>query len=317
LLVYCIFFLKQLKANRTVNEFMNTRAVARYLGINEKKVYFLAKAGKIPCTRVTGKWTFPKKLIDQWIEESASKLVGRKTKADDEAVLLAAGSDDPSLGILHDLYEAETKPASFFMATVGSSGGLAAIRSGGADFATAHFLEPARAVDDTSVAQALSSVATVVVELFYRELGLLVSPGNPREIKSLRDLTHPKLRFINRQPGSGTRIYLDQELSRARLNVKKVSGYDTVVSTHVEVGLKVLTGGADVGLATRTAAQLLGLDFVPLTRERFDILVPKDRFFTRRIQVLLGIIGSREFRERLDALGGYDASESGRIIAAH
>jgi excisionase family DNA binding protein len=299
-----------------MNELMNTRDVARYLGINEKKVYFLAKAGKIPCTRVTGKWTFPKKLIDQWIDESAAKLVGPKTKANEQAVLLAAGSDDPSLGILHDLYEAETKPASFFMTTVGSSGGLAAIRSGGADFATAHLLEPARAIDDTPVAQALSPAAAVVVELFYRELGLLVSPGNPRGIKSLRDLTHPKLKFINRQPGSGTRMYLDQELSRARLNAKKVSGYDTVVSTHLEVGMRVLTGGADVGLATRTTAQLLGLDFISLTRERFDMLVPKDRFFMRGIQVLLGIIGSREFRERLGALGGYDTSESGRIIAA-
>jgi len=141
-------------------------------------------------------------------------------------------------------------------------------------------------------------------------------PGNPRGIKSLRDLTYPKLKFINRQPGSGTRIYLDQELSRARLNAKTVFGYDTVVSTHLEVGMRVLTGGADVGLATRTTAQLLGLDFISLTRERFDMLVPKDRFFTPGIQVLLGIIGSREFRERLGALGGYDTSESGRIIAA-
>src|SRR5262245_60694688 len=129
-------------------ELMNTREVARYLGVNEKKVYFLAKSGKIPCTRVPGKWTFPKKLIDQWIEESASGLVARKTSAEERVFLLAAGSDDPSLGILHDLYEAQTQPASFFMTTVGSTGGLAAIRSGGADFATAHLLEPARTAAD-------------------------------------------------------------------------------------------------------------------------------------------------------------------------
>src|SRR5215471_14089580 len=125
-------------------ELMNTREVARYLGINEKKVYFLAKAGKIPCTRVTGKWAFPKKLIDQWINESASGLGERKGKSEKRTFLLAAGSDDPSLGILHDLYEAHTQPASFFMTTVGSSGGLAALRDGIADFATAHLLEPAR-----------------------------------------------------------------------------------------------------------------------------------------------------------------------------
>ena len=136
----------------------------------------------------------------------------------------------------------------------------------------------------------------------------------PRASNRSATSARPKLRIINRQPGSGTRIYLDQELSRARLNAKKISGYDTVVSTHLEVGLRVLRGAADVGLATRTTAQLLGLDFIPLTRERFDMLVPKDRFFTRGIQVLLGIIGSREFRERVGTLGGYDVTESGRII---
>jgi len=298
-------------------ELMNTREVARYLGINEKKVYFLAKAGKIPCTRVTGKWTFPKKLIDGWIEESASGVIERNARTEERRFLLGAGSDDPSLGILHDLYEAQTQTASFFMTTVGSSGGLAAIRSGAADFATAHLLEPARSGTDDLAADKLLSSDTVVVELFYRELGLLVAAGNPKGIKSLRDLARFNLRIINRQPGSGTRIYLDQELSRARLNVKKISGYDTVVSTHLEVGLGVLRGGADVGLATRTTAQWLGLEFIPLTRERFDMLVRKDRFFTRGIQVLLGIVGSREFRERVDTLGGYDVKESGRIIAGH
>ena len=301
-------------SEKIVPELMNTREVAGYLGINDKKVYFLAKAGKIPCTRVTGKWTFPKKLIDRWIEQSASGLIEAKAKGEEQTFLLAAGSDDPSLGVLHDLYEAQTRPASFFMTTVGSTGGLAAIRGGVADFATAHLLEPMRTGTNASATRALLPSGAVVVELFYRELGLLLPPGNPKRVKSIRDLARLKLRFINRQPGSGTRIYFDQELARARLNAKKISGYDTVVSTHVEVGLKVLGGAADVGLATRTAAQLLGLDFISLTRERFDAVIPKERFFSRGIQVLLGTLGSREFRQQIEALGGYDASESGRII---
>jgi putative molybdopterin biosynthesis protein len=297
-----------------MTELMNTREVARYLGINEKKVYFLAKCGKIPCTRVTGKWTFPKKLIDRWIEESASGLVARKASAEERVFLLGAGSDDPSLGILHDLYEAQTQPATFFMTTVGSTGGLAALCSGVTDFATAHLLEPAR-VNSNETALGLFPADVVIVELFYRELGLLVPRGNPKDIKCIRDLARPKLRIINRQPGSGTRIYLDQELAGARLSGKKISGYDAVVSTHLEAGLKVLRGDADVGLATRTTAGLLGLDFIPLNRERFDAVIAKERFFSRGIQVLLGTLGSREFRQRVEALGGYDASESGRIIA--
>jgi putative molybdopterin biosynthesis protein len=298
-------------------ELMQVREVARYLGINEKKIYFLAKAGKIPSTRVTGKWTFPKKLVDRWIEESASGLVDQSRNLEERSTLLVAGSDDPSLGILHDLYAARTRPASFFMATVGSSAGLVAIRNGVADLATAHLLEPARSTADRHNAQNLLPTEAVVVALFYRELGLLLPPGNPKRIKSIRDLARPKLRFVNRQIGSGTRICLDHELSRARLNAKMISGYDNVVSTHLEVGLKVLRGASDVGLATRTTAQLLGLDFLPFTRERFDAVIPKERFFSRGIQLLLGIIGSREFRQQLEALGGYDASESGRIITSN
>jgi len=296
-----------------VPELMNVRDVAGYLGINEKKVYFLAKTGKIPCTRVTGKWTFPKKLIDQWIEQSAYGMVAQSRPLAERAFLLGAGSDDPSLGVLHELYEFK-KPASLFMATVGSSGGLQAIRGGVADFALAHLLEPDRAADDGRAAQGMSSENTVVVELFHRELGLLVPQSNPQKIRSVRDLVRPKLRMINRQPGSGTRIYLDQELARGHVNANKISGYETFVSTHLAVGLKVLRGEADAGLATRTTAQLLGLDFLFLTRERFDMVIPKDRFFAQGIQALLGIVGSREFRDRVSALGGYDVSESGRII---
>ena len=167
-------------------DLMNTREVARYLGINEKKVYFLAKSGKIPCTRVTGKWSFPKKLIDQWIEESAAGLVVRKARAEERVFLLAAGSDDPSLGILHDLYEAQTEPASFFMTTVGSTGGLAAIRSGVADFATAHLLEPARG-NSNETGFRLFPADAVIVELFYRELGcschrVILKASNPSAI---------------------------------------------------------------------------------------------------------------------------------------
>jgi excisionase family DNA binding protein len=300
-----------------MSEFMNTREVARYLGINEKKVYFLARAGKIPCTRVTGKWTFPKKLIDGWIEADAAGAAARTAKHDERAFLLAAGSDDPSLTVLHDLYEAETQPASFFMTTVGSSRGLAALRTGLADVATAHLLEPARGAPDDFVSQQSFRTDVVVVELFYRELGLLVPQQNPKQIKCLRDLARPKIRMINRQPGSGTRLYLDKELSRGRLNSKRISGYETAVPTHLEVALAVLRGAADVGVATRTTARLLGLDFVPLTRERFDLVVLKDRFFTTGVQVLLGIVGSREFRERVGGMGGYDVSESGRIITSN
>jgi putative molybdopterin biosynthesis protein len=293
-----------------MGEFLSTRDVARYLGVNEKKVYFLAKAGKIPCTRVTGKWTFPKKLIDQWIEESASRL--SQSKPRERSFLLVAGSDDPSLWILRDLFEQKTQPASFFMGTSGSSGGLAAVQSGVADVATSHLLDPASGEYNLPFMPAKA----VAIQLFYRDLGLVVPKGNPKEIRSLTDLRRRDVRVINRQTGSGTRVYLDHEIARLKIDPKKISGYGTAVSTHLEVGLQVLRGGADVGLATKTTAVLLGLGFVSLRRERFDLLVLKDRFFAPSIQILMDIIGSGEFRDRVHAMGGYDVSESGRVISS-
>jgi excisionase family DNA binding protein len=296
-------------------ELMSVREVARYLGINEKKVYFLAKANQIPSTRVTGKWTFPKQLIDRWIEESAARSMSRSPVAAERAIVLAAGSDDPALSILHECFHADRPAASLFMATVGSGAGVESLRRGIVDFATAHVLEPARGWGAGDREKLLPERA-VVVQLFYRELGWVVPKGNPKGIRTVRDLRRPKLRLINRQAGSGTRIWLDQELARNRMSGRRVLGYEMAVSTHLEVGLSVLSGRSDVGLATRTTAQLLGLDFVPLVRERFDMLVPDDRFLTKPMQNLLSVVASREFRNRVGALGGYDVSESGRIVGS-
>jgi len=224
---------------------MNTKQVSRYLGINEKKVYYLAKNGKIPCTRVTGKWSFPKKLIDQWIEESAAGLVQRAGKDKEKSFLLAAGSDDPSLGILRELYGAETTPTSLFVAIVGSGAGLTALRDGVADFALAHLFDSATGEYNLPFIKKMALPQTLIATLFYRDLGILVRSGNPRGIETIADLSRPGVRMINRQAGSGTRHFLDQELSRRRIDSRLIAGYGTSVTTHIEVGLKILAGESD------------------------------------------------------------------------
>jgi putative molybdopterin biosynthesis protein len=297
-----------------MRELLNTKQVAKYLGINEKKVYYLAKAGKLPCTRVTGKWVFPKKLIDEWIEENSRGVV-RNRKSEQRDFLLAAGSDDPSLGILRDLYSSRKTPASLFLATVGSSAGLTALRDGVADFALSHLLDPETGEYNLSFIQKTIPSGVAVVPLFHREVGLLLRPGNRLGLRTLVDLTRTGVRMINRQVGSGTRHYIDQEFSKLDIDAKEIKGYDDSVATHLEVGLKILRQEADAGVATRATARMLGLDFISLTQERFDILIRKERFFSPGIKTLLEIVGSREFRTRVEAMGGYDTSESGRVIA--
>jgi len=298
-----------------MTELMNTKEVAAYLGIHEKKVYYLAKARKIPCTRVTGKWIFPKALIDQWIEDSA-KGPAKKRRDEVSSLLLVAGSDDPCLGILRELCTRRLGPASFFLATVGSSAGLAALRDGVADLALAHLHDPETGEYNLPYLESTVPSGAAVVPLFHRDLGLVTRPGNPLGLWAAGDLTRPGLRFINRQEGSGTRLYLDHEIARLGIDPNHINGYGEAVPTHLEVGLKILRGEADAGVATRATTHLLGLDFIPLTRERFDLLIAKERFFARPVQVLLEIAGSREFRTRVEALGGYDTSESGRILSS-
>jgi excisionase family DNA binding protein len=295
-----------------MNGLMSTKEVAQYLGIHEKQVYVLAKRGAIPCTRVTGKWLFPKALIDQWIEESA-RMSGAPQREVERPFLLVAGSDDPSLGILRECYTKRLTPTVLFLAPVGSQAGLAAVRDGVADVALAHLVDLGSGEYNFPYLQQFFPAGAAVVTLFQRELGFVVLPGNPLGLRTIANLDRSGMRFINRQEGSGTRWYLDQELARLGLEPARLDGYQEVVTTHLEVGLRVLRREADTGIATHAAARLLGLDFVPLIQERFEMLIPAPRFFFRPVQVLLDTIGSRMFRTRVEALGGYDTSESGRL----
>jgi putative molybdopterin biosynthesis protein len=298
-----------------MRELLNTKQVADYLGINEKKVYNLAKSGKLPCTRVTGKWVFPRNLIDEWIEEHSRGAVRNKTETP-RKILLGAGSDDPGLGILRNLYAARAPGSPLFTATTGSSAGLAAVQDGVADFALSHLLDTESGEYNIPFVRKAVLSRVAVVPLFHRELGLLVAAGNPRDLRTPADLARAGIRMINRQEGSGTRHYLDHQLAKLGIDPNAIDGYDKSVVTHVEVGLKILKREVDAGIATKAAANLLGLDFIPLVRERFDMLILKDRFFSPGISTLLEIVGAREFRASLGPSDGYDTSESGRIIAS-
>jgi excisionase family DNA binding protein len=298
-----------------MNPFLSAKELAEYIGINEKKIYFMAKAGKLPCTRVTGKWLFPKKLIDEWIEDNSRRAIGNRKESQRE-FLLAAGSDDPSLGILRDLYAARKNPAALFIATTGSSGGLTAIRDGVADCAFSHLVDPETGEYNLPFVRDTIPSGVAVVPLFHRELGLVLGAGNPLGLRTLADLGQSGVRMINRQVGSGTRHYTDQQFSKLGIDGNQIPGYDDAVTTHLEVGVKVLSHQADAGIATAATARLLGLDFVSLTSERFDLVIPKACFFSPSVQTLIEIVGSRDFRSRVESLGGYDTADSGRMIAS-
>ena len=232
-----------------------------------------------------------------------------------EGGLFLAGSDDPALEILPDALRAQAGHPLLFVATLGRLGGLAALGEGRADVAACAHVEVAAGDPDLSyMAPHLPGRPAVVVNAFVRELGLLVWTGNPRKIEGVGDLGRRGLRFVNRQPGSATRAFTDEALATARVEQGAVVGYRDEVSTHWAVALRILRGEADVGVATRAVAAALSLGFVPLARERFDLVIPKARFFQPPIQALIEAVRSERFRRELERLGGYDWERTGRVL---
>ena len=298
-------------------ELMNTKEVAKYLGIHEKQVYALIKAKRIPCTRVTGKWVFPRRIIDEWIEKDARSGMAeaRKKSKRIEGALLAGGSNDPILDILKTYIRKAYPEFYIFSANTGSTDGLKALNQGFTDIAWSHLLDPQSGQYNLPfLSTYLPNLKPVVVNLFKRDLGFLVASGNPLRIRGFKDLTRPKVCFINRQKGSGTRVLLDHHLKGLKISSSLIKGYENEVETHFEIGLSILAKEADVGLATGSVSKLLGLSFIPLTQESFDMLMDQSTFFERGVQAFIEILNSREFRSRVENLGSYDFKNSGKIL---
>jgi len=298
-------------------EMMNTKEAAGYLGIHEKQVYALIKTGRMPATRVTGKWIFPKKVIDAWIEANAkSGLEAARQKTDRiSGALLASGSNDPVLDILHTCLR-KTYPEIFiFSANTGSMEGLAALEKGFTDIAWSHLLDPRTGEYNIPYLEKwVPHVKAVVVNLFHRELGFVTAKGNPLHIGAFGDLPRKGVRFANRQAGSGTRLLLDYHLEKAGISPLAIIGYEQEAFTHIEVGLAILSGEADTGIATAAVSSLLGLDFVSITRERFDMICDQSIFFQKEVQALMEVLNGDLFRKRVENLGNYDFKSAGRVL---
>jgi putative molybdopterin biosynthesis protein len=299
------------------SELMSTKEVARYLDIHEKQVYLLIKAGKIPCTRVTGKWIFPVKLIDEWIQTSTQDglQLARKRVNTIEGALLAAGSNDPVLDMLLTAIKKDHPAFNIFSASTGSVSGLAALNSGLTDIAFSHLFDPESGDYNTPyLKQYCPDHSPVVVNLFYRQSGFLIAKSKSEIFQGWENLTDKKIRFVNRQSGSGIRILLDHELKSRGIAGENITGYDNEVYTHFEVGLALIANEADVGIASAAVAKILDLNFQPLVSERFDMILDKDTFFQPAIQAFIETLQSEQFKNRVAKIGNYNFKDAGKIL---
>jgi molybdenum cofactor synthesis domain-containing protein len=232
-----------------------------------------------------------------------------------ENTLVITGSHDNTLDLLADQMRRHHDGIGISSSHVGSMGGLMAIRNAACHLAGIHLLDPADGSYNRSyVKKYLPNVPVRLVNLVMRQQGLIVPKGNPENIGSITDLAQKKLRFINRQPGSGTRILFDFKLADSQLTPADIIGYENDEYTHMSVAVAVLSGRADAGLGIMAAARALDLDFIPVVTEAYDLVIPERFFNTPNVQALLETIAGDAFKKRVLALGGYGVEKTGQEV---
>jgi putative molybdopterin biosynthesis protein len=237
--------------------------------------------------------------------------------ADDlDRTLVAVGSHDNTLDILADMLMRLPEPVRLASSHVGSMGGLTALKSGSAMLAGSHLFDPHTGdFNFPFLAKYLPDMDLAAVNLALRHQGFIIAPGNPKGIRGVADLVRPEVRFVNRQRGAGTRILFDHHLQLAGVDPGQVAGYSHEEFTHMGVAVNVQTGAADCGMGVYAAAKALALDFLPVARERYDLIIPRAYLDDPKIQAVLAVIGTDEFKARVAALGGYETQLTGRFMA--
>ena len=236
-----------------------------------------------------------------------------RSQSDVERTIFCIGSHDMTLDLLaQSLSDRDRRLAS---ANVGSQGGLLALRKGEAHLAGSHLLDPADGEFNISyVRQYMPGIAVKITALAGRDQGLILKKGNPKGIKSLRDLAGPGVHFVNRQRGAGTRVLLDYHMKLLELAPDSILGYDQEEYTHLGVAAAVASGRADCGLGIAAAAQALDLEFIPLFQERYDLIIPKVHAESELLAPVFEILNDPAFRKSISKLPGYDVSVMGKTI---
>ena len=234
------------------------------------------------------------------------EMILPKTK---KPAVIFSGSHDLALeGIAEHL----EKHVTLLSMPVGSLDGLVNLRQGLCQISGSHLLDESGEYNTPFVRHLFPDRDVEIVTLAYRTQGLMFVSGNPKGIQKIADIARPNIRFVNRNPGSGTRLWLDTELRKLKIPAETVNGYDKVVKTHTEAAVLIAANKADVSLGLQAAAHRHGLDFIPLFEERFDLVLPREN--EKTLMPLLDYLQTSTFRTELNALTGYNSTHSGEQI---
>ncbi|MFO7963380.1 MAG: helix-turn-helix transcriptional regulator [Desulfobacterales bacterium] len=295
--------------------FLSTKEAAQFLDVNEKMIYTLVAEKGLPATKITGKWLFPRHLVEQWIEtntinypESINNLPPY------EGLLIITGSNDPLLEKTITLFNRKYPDHIAVFGNLGSMGGVRALRRNLCHMASSHLVQEDDQDYNFEFAARELDRDPAIVNFCFREQGIIVQKKNPKNISGVKDLARNHVKIVNRPLGTGTRLLFDRELKKSGIAGESIDGYYREVGRHMDVGFEILSGQADAGPAIRYIAALLDLDFIPLRWERYDLLIGKERFFDKGVQVFLSLLHEEEFHEMAGALTGYDLKNTGKMV---
>lgn len=292
-------------------EFLTTSEAADYLRLGERKLYELVTTGAIPCSKVTGKWLFPRHELDLWVLSGLARPSGMLAA---EPPPILGGSQD-------DLLEWSLRESGSGLASLseGTARGLERLQRNEVMAAAVHFhnLDSSDNLANDANAAALRTASdlhdAVLIGMVRREQGLVLPAGNPKKLRSLSDVLALGAKMALRQQGAGAQMLLDVLLKRAGATPKDLRRMDEPCLTGPDLAAAIRAGNADCGVATRAAAKAAGLDFAPLLWESFDLALRQRSYFRPPMQALIRFLADKRLRQRAEELTGYDASPAGQI----
>ena len=289
--------------------YMSVKQVASYLNLNEKKIYALVAENRIPATKITGKWMFPRELVDKWMLDSAhgGLLTDR---------LIIAGSDDPLLyRIILDYAASTGSHALISYSPTGTQLGLDLLESRRVDVCGIHWGPDSEShIRHPALLKQHSEANNwVLIHAFRREQGLMLNRESPASGLSVEEIFNRSLRWSLRQPGAGAQRFLMEQLSLFNMNADDLNGVGITLSER-EAAASITMGVADIAPGVRAAATEYGLDFISFGWESFDLAIPRPVWFRRLFQELFNRLRSPACQQLADSLSGYDLSRAGELV---
>jgi putative molybdopterin biosynthesis protein len=289
-------------------ELLTTDEAAEYLRLSERKLYELVAERAVPCSKVTGRWLFPRAALDRWV---SAGLIAPAALAQVAAPPIVGGSHDPLLEWA--LRESNSGLASL---PEGSEEGLRRLTRGEVMVAAIH-LHRLDGDDEWANVEAVADAPglhdAVVLGFARREQGILVAPGNPLGLSDMASIARTGARMGQRPPGAGAQLLLLALVTRAGIDLDDLKLAKPVLPTGPDIAQAVRSGRIDCGIATRSVAKSAGLDFLPLTWERFDLVMRQRDYFMKGPQALFDFMRQHVLRDRAAELGGYDVSDTGAV----